>query len=135
MDNLKVIKIREAFNSIKKDIEYLKERITTLEKSQSQKSLTKSQPVSTSLTKSQPTAPTTAYSTAPTTAPNRLNISEKRLLKRLDSVKLMKAIQSCIDQTYSTSVMRDDIMNQFGIRERCFYNHLKKVRELLHITA
>ncbi len=45
--------LRESFEKVKKDIDDLGERMEMLEKSQSQKSLTKSQAVSLSLTKSQ----------------------------------------------------------------------------------
>ena len=69
------------------------------------------------------------------TARNKLKRSEKRVLRRLDSIKLMKAIQSCIAQRYSTSAIKEDVMNRFDIGERCFYNYLKRVREQLHITA
>ncbi len=78
---------------------------------------------------------TTARTTAPITARSSLGPVQKRVLKRLDSIKLMKAIQSCITQGYSTSAIRDEIVNRFDIGERCFYNYLKQVRKQLHITA
>ncbi len=74
----------------------------------------------------------TARTTAPITTRAVLNKTEKRILIRFDSMKLMSAIQSEIKQKHTTNVIRDNILNRFDIGERCFYNYLKKVRELLH---
>ncbi|GAI35362.1 unnamed protein product [marine sediment metagenome] len=66
---------------------------------------------------------------APITARAAINRTEKRILKKLDSIKLMKAIKGSLDDGYSTSQVRDEIMNRFDIKERCFYKYLKKVKE------
>ena len=112
-------KIKESFEKVKKDIYDLKKNMLTKELHKQLHAVT---------------ARTTAQALH-TTARDKLKTSEKRLLTRLDSVKLMRAIQSCIDQGYSTNMIRDDIMNRFNIKERCFYNYFKRVREQLHAVS
>lgn len=70
--------------------------------------------------------------TAQSTAAAVLNKTEKRVLKKFDTAKLHQAIQSELNLKHSTSLIRDSIMNRFNLGERCFYNHLQTVRELLH---
>lgn len=58
----------------------------------------------------------------------RTNI-EKKIKKRLDNAKLMKAIHSCIKEGYSTNQIKEDIMTRFKIKKTCFFKYLKLVRE------
>lgn len=66
------------------------------------------------------------------TTRSNLNISEKRILKRFDSLKLMKAIQSCINQGYTTNNIKEEITLRFNIKSTCFFKYLKLVREQQH---
>ena len=60
---------------------------------------------------------------------------EKRIKKRIDDVKLMKAISSCIKEGYTTNHIRDDIIARFGIKTTCFFKYLKLVREQLRVVT
>jgi len=67
--------------------------------------------------------------TTQSTTRSDLGSMQKRVLKKLDSLKLMKAIQGYVDDGYSTCQIRDEILNRFDIGTTCFYKYLKKVKQ------
>ncbi len=69
--------------------------------------------------------------TTRSTSPNQLKPMQKRVLKRLDTAKIMKAIHSYIQEGYRTNQIKDEIINRFGIKPTCFFKYLKALREQL----
>ncbi len=124
-------KIKEAFVNVKKDISEINNKINELHATARNNacSISKINLILDKLLHA--TARTTARTTARSTARNRLKQSEKTIIKGLDTIKLKKAIQDYINQRYSTSIIKEEIMFRFHIKERCFYKYLKLTRELI----
>ena len=74
----------------------------------------------------------------PTTRSNtrkNLKSMEKKVLKRLDTLKLKKAIHRFIEEEYTTNQIKEEIMNMFNIKATCFYKYLKEIRGELRVVT
>jgi len=65
----------------------------------------------------------------------KLKSDEKKVLKKLDTLKLANAIASCIKQGYSTTQAKDEIMQRFEIKKTCFFEHYRLVRDKMRGLA
>lgn len=128
MESQKDILIKEAFSNVKKDIDNLKERdsilretlIVILEELKEIKERIKSQ-------SNNPVLPQSHSNTQIKKQPPLKSI-EKNLLERMDKTLVLKSIKHHVEEGRPTNYIKDEIISRFGIKERCFYNYLKLVR-------
>ena len=74
----------------------------------------------------------TTRTTTPNTSRSNLKSIEKKVLNKLDTIQLCKAISHYIEEGYRTAQIRDEVMNRFNIKPTCFYKYLKEVRTKLY---
>ncbi len=65
------------------------------------------------------------------TTQRSLNSLQKKVLRKLDLIKLQKAIYNFVREGYKTNRMKEEIKLMFNISNTCFYKYLKLVREQL----
>lgn len=120
----KSLLLKNTFLKIKSSLNSLDLKINTLEQNQINKEELK-QEILKELREvlREPTTPITPRS-------NLKNI-EKKVLKRLDSIQLQKAISRYIEDGYKTNQIKEEIINRFNIKQTCFYKYLKLVRQQL----